>query len=126
MLTFINIIISLFAVLSSVLTTFIHNKHQEKLKYLEFKMNKYHDNEIHYREIFENYLKYTGHCVLSYDNAPFDKYSEYYYLTLMCSPEHICVNIKYINDLIQDKKLNRAKQVLDELVPLITEVMKSL
>lgn len=126
MLTIINVIISLFAVFSSLLTTLIHNKHQERLKYLEFEMNKYYNNKIHYRDIFENYLKYTGHCVLSYDDAPLDKYSEYYYLVLMCSPDHISVSIKYINELIRDQKLINAKHVLDELIPLITELMKSL
>lgn len=116
-----GVLLSVCALFSSVLTTFLNNKHQEKLKHIEFRMNQYYNTSLYNRRIYEKYLRYAGLCVLSWD-PPTEKYNEYYYLALMCSPKYLRDYFILIHEYISEENWTRAKEVLDKLVPYITEL----
>lgn len=51
------------AVVSPVATTYLNNKHAEKMRQLEYEHQDKIEKQQHDREIYEGYIRATGACV---------------------------------------------------------------
>lgn len=82
----ISAILGASAVISPMLTAIINNKHQRKMKKMEYE----HENEkaslFYKRGIFEDYLKYTGQCIAYATENGLQEYGKMYSLALIYFP----------------------------------------
>ena len=123
----ISVIVALAAIISPVLTSFINNKHQLKLKRLELEQQKYEQTVMYKRNIFENYLKgVSGISHYSTTKENWSYYSENYPLAFMYLPPEVQKKMSLINNLIRNSQYQELIKHIDELSLLINAELKKL
>ena len=94
-------ILAISAIISPIATAIINNRHQDKLKELEYK----HENEksslFYKRGVYEDYLRCVGRVVAFSDNESFKEYGRIYPLALIYFPESLYDQLIDINDDLQ-------------------------
>ncbi len=120
-------IISVASVTASLITAIIAQWHSRKMRKIDIEESHYQDNIAFKRNIYMNYLKYTG-TYLS-NREPKDKhlYQESYYQLLGYAPQDICSILIEINDDIEKKgsQCTVAKQKLPKVASLIKRELQS-
>lgn len=124
--TIISVIIALCAIISPIFTSFINNNHQKYLKKLELSEQRYQDTVLYKQKIFENYLKYAGRCIMHATGESVKDYGEYYLIALMYAPNEIQEEMIKIHDKINNRNWNDATNLLEQLTPMITNMLQKL
>lgn len=124
--TIISVIIALCAIISPIFTSFINNNHQKHLKKLEFSEQRYRDTVLYKQKIFENYLKYAGRCIAYATDESIRDYGEYYLIALMYAPNEIQEEMIKIHDKINNRNWSDATNLLEQLTPMITNMLQKL
>ncbi|MDE7435726.1 MAG: hypothetical protein K2N01_07925 [Lachnospiraceae bacterium] len=115
----ISVIVALCAIISPMITTIINNRHQVKIKHMEHSQQKYEDTALHYRNVYENYLKHAGRCIYYSDNDALKDYGEYYYSALMYAPSDIRTDMIKANELMLKSRFDEASALIEELTAKI-------
>lgn len=120
------IILTVIAVAAPILTALINNWHHTRMRKLELKEQRYKENVLLKRTIFENYLRYAGRCICVNKNASLEDYGEYYLLALMYAPPEIQEGMKKVHSLLTSGAWSNATNDFEELVPKIQALLQSL
>ncbi len=115
----ISVIVALCAIISPILTAIINNRYQLKLKRIELSQQEYLETILYCRNIYENYLKYTGRCIYHSDTDALKEYGEYYYSALMYAPSDIRTDMINANNLIMEYKYNEASPIIEKIASRI-------
>ena len=119
-------ILAISAIISPIVTAIINNRHQYKLKELEYK----HENEksslFYKRGVYEDYLRCVGRVVAFSDNESFKEYGRIYPLALIYFPESLYDQLIDINDDLQARRISIASEKLNVLAPKIRTILKSM
>lgn len=108
-------LIALVALVSPPITAIIDNLFKLIAKYFDFKRNVY-DNEFnHKRELFENFLTYTGQLHLDSDKYVDGLMQSYFVLSPYVPKEDFIYFREYCN-LIQEKNPNKNQERLTVLL----------
>ena len=119
-------IIAVAAIISPILVALINNHHQLKLKNAETDRIAYEENEKAIKQVYINYIKYTGRCLACALPENEEAYNEYYFQLLMYVPEEIANSMKKINDLILGSEYIKASKELEDLVPKLKVQIRKL
>lgn len=119
----VSISVSLAAIISPGIVTWMNNRHQLKIKKMELLQEQFEKNTLHEREIWENYLKYTGHVVFKNKTESRQSYGEYYFKALLYAPDDIRNDMTAINYLIENDSTSATKQ-LEEMIPKIKQLIR--
>lgn len=121
-------LIALVALVSPPITAIIDNLFKLIAKHLDFKRNVY-DNEFnHKRELFENFLTYTGQLHLDSDKYVDGLMQSYFVLSPYVPKEDFIYFREYCN-LIQEKNPNKNQERLtfllnEHIVPCIKKELR--
>ena len=105
----ITAIIALTSLISPWIANSINNRHQRKMKLLEYQQERYNKTVLYKREIFEKYISSIGKVVLSNSHENLSEYGKYYGLAslyvqdenlrnLMAETHESIVNYEYNTD----------------------------
>lgn len=119
-------ILALCAIISPILTALINNAHHTKIKKLELKQEHYQNTVLHQREIFENYLRYTGRCIYHSDISAVKDYGEYYLSALAYAPKDLIGDMIEANDLISSYQWEEAVPMFEKITTKIHDVLQML
>ena len=122
----ISVIIALCAIVSPILTAIINNRHQLKLRKLELRQKQYENTIMYQRNIFENYLRYSGKCLSRANSDSLREYGEYYLIALMYAPSEIKEKMISANNFLQNYDLDAAGKIYEELAPMIHALLQKL
>ena len=120
-------IISVVSVTASLITALVAQWHSRKMRKIDIEESHYQDNIAFKRNLYMNYLKYTGTYLYKKDTNNKHLYKESYYQHLGYAPQDICSILIEINDDI-DKKGSQctvAKQKLPKVASLIKRELQS-
>lgn len=120
----ISVIVAVCAIVSPILTSIINNRHQIKLKQMEQFLVERKDTVLHYRNIYENYLKYAGRCIYCADREALKDYGEYYYSALMYAPADIRASMIHANTLMLKDQYDEASALIEELAAKIHTIQQ--
>ena len=121
-----SVVIAFCTVISPIITTALNNAHQTKLKKMEYAQRKYYDTIVRTRTIFEDYLRYTGAFIRSYNAETAKDYGNAYGLALMYAPPQIQSHISSINSLLFNEEHQAASTQLEELAPMIHTMLQNM
>ncbi len=120
----ISVIVALCAIISPILTTIINNRYQTKIKRIELSQQEYRDSAMHYRNVYENYLKHTGPCIYHADQEALKGYGEYYYSALMYAPHDIQTDMIEANRLMMEDKYDEASPIIEIIATKIHTIQQ--
>lgn len=122
----ITIIVALCSVVCPLVTCHMANRHDTKIREMEYERKLVEDRYYHLRNIYEEYLKNAG-CVMTVpDTEPFSGYGESYLLALMHSPKSLQDKMIKADRVIQDKDWNGARPLLEDLTHDIQNKLQSM
>lgn len=110
------------AILCPVLTAWINNKHQLKLKKLELEDAARKDEENHKREIIEQYLISAGRCLKESYAENFSTYAGYYAIAFQYVPQDLH---KKMQELHEDILESDDATAIDTFTSLATKLQAS-
>lgn len=119
----ISISVSLAAIISPGIVTWMNNRHQLKIKKMELSQEHFEKNTLHEREIWENYLKYTSRVIYRSNVDSQQSYGEYYFKALLYAPDDIRSDITTINELIKSNRAGATKQ-FEKTIPKIKQLIR--
>lgn len=119
----VSISVSLAAIISPGIVTWMNNRHQLKIKKMELSQEHFEKNTLHEREIWENYLKYAGHVIQRSKPESQQGYGEYYFKALLYAPDDIRSDMTAINYLIEQDSTSATKQ-FEEMIPKIKRLIR--
>ena len=119
----VSISVSLAAIISPGIVTWMNNRHQLKIKKMELSQEHFEKNTLHEREIWENYLKYAGHVIQRNKIESQQGYGEYYFKALLYAPDDIRSDMTAINYLIEWNPTSATKQ-FEEMIPKIKQLIR--
>jgi len=83
----ISVILGIGAVISPIFTAIINNRHQERMKRMEYEHQERMDALKHEREVYENYIRAAGACVNSRTRDTFEAFGAYSSLAMYSVPD---------------------------------------
>lgn len=95
-----------------------------KIKKMELEHEHYKNTVIHERNIYEDYLKYTGRCVYYADNAVLNDYGEHYFLALSFAPDKLRIKMIALNDLISRYEWDKAQKYFETLISDVHTIIR--
>lgn len=107
------------AILCPVLTAWINNWYQLKLKKLELSDSAARLQLQHDRDIIENYLKNAGACIQNSTYENLAAYNSYYSLAFQCIPEELHVQMRILNNNIVDLDVETASSEYEKLAIML-------
>ena len=122
----ISVIVALCAIISPILTAIINNRYQLKLKKLELEQENIKNTVLYKRNIFENYLKYSGERIAYSDAEAQKNYSKYYFLALAYAPDEFRFDMIQVNQFMESHDYSNASIALEQLIPKICGMIQQL
>lgn len=122
----ISVIVALCAIISPILTAIINNRYHIKMKRMELSQQEYSNSVLHYRSVYENYLKYAGRCIYFADQDALKDYGEYYYSALMYAPHDIQKDMVRANSLMLEDKYDDASLIIETIATKIYYVQQKM
>lgn len=113
--TTISVIVALAAIISPILTTIINNIYQVKIKKLELKQQRYEQNDLHKRKIFEDFLSAFNQVCQLQDPESLSKYSSCYSLVYIYLPSEVRKELGEVNLLINRSLWEEAIKYVDRI-----------
>ena len=121
-----TVVVSLCAVISPIFTTIINNHYQLKLRKLEINHEQYKETFLFNRNIFTNYLKYTGRCIYYPDDNALKEYGEHCFTALAFAPTNLRTEMLVINTAISTGETETAQKVFEQLAPKLYTIIEKL
>jgi len=121
-----TILIAIIAIASPVLTALINNSHQREMFKLETAQKANVDNNLHIRNVYEQYLKFLGEYV-SFKLTPgvslstVQNYNRYYFNTLFYVSEATANVIKSIDNCLASEDYTNAIKLSVEVSELLKQ-----
>lgn len=118
----VSVILAVCAIISPVITTFLNNRHTEKMKEIDNMQAKIHKDEDSIQikfEVFANYVSITGKYIAYSSNEFFKEYVRYYPLTLLhMNDEKIANKMKLLDKVLSTRPADfiRANSLLEEII----------
>lgn len=122
----ISVIVALCAIISPILTSIINNRYQLKMKKMELEQENIKNTILYKRNIFENYLKYSGERISYADASAQKNYGEYYFLALTYAPSELIPEMEKINHFMECHDYSNASSLLEDLTPKICDMLQQL
>lgn len=117
----IAMIVSLCALFSPSLTAYINNKHQQKMKEIEYSHQEKEEHQAHEREIYEGYIRAAGAAIQSPTEENLRVYGSHSALAAYYVPKSIQKDILAMDRLIGYNTSFGDK--LDEKVDLLNKIV---
>lgn len=117
-------IVSLCALFSPSLTAHINNKHQQKMKEIEYSHQEKEERQAHEREIYEGYIRAAGAAIQSPTEENLQVYGSHSALAAYYVPKNIQKDILAMDKLISyDTSFgNRLDEKVDLLNKIVTKM----
>lgn len=122
----ISVIIAICAIISPIITTLLNNHHLYKMKKIEMKLESEKAAQFYKRGVYEDYLNYTGQYIAVRDHDTHLKYASIYPLALIYFPQNLADEVITLNDEITERRWDTAIAHLNELTPVIREILQSM
>lgn len=94
------VIIALAGIFSPVVTTFINNKHQSKMKKIELEFDKHCNQDTYVKKIFEAYIKDTYNVIQDDSSNNYLNYCNSYGIALLYADNEVMNIMIELNRLI--------------------------
>ena len=107
------------AILCPVLTAWINNRHQFKLKKLELSDTAARLQLQHEQDIIENYLKNAGACIQNSTYENLALYNSYYSLAFQYIPKELHSQMKALNSNIVELDVATASSEYEKLAIML-------
>lgn len=120
----ITIIVALCSVVCPIITTYEINKHDTKVRKMEFEQKLKEEHYFHFRGIYETYLKNAGRVMTLPEDAPFSDYGESYLLALTHSPKNIQSKMIEADRLLQKHDWEAARPLLESLTDELRNILQ--
>lgn len=126
--TIVTISVAIAAIISPILTALINNKHQTKIKKMELEHDHYEKAVTYQRNIFENYLRITGHYIGSEfeDYEDQKKYNDAYLSILLYTPDELKSLLVNANKFIIQKDLKQSLASFELIATKIRDHLNTL
>lgn len=122
----ISAIVAIAAIISPVITALINNAYQLKLRKLEIQQQRYEQDTLHRREIFENFLSAFNEVCHRRDDATISRYAASYSLVYIYLPEKVRKDLGLVNLLIANYEWDEAIKYVDAISMDIYKEMQKL
>ena len=122
----ISVVIAICAIISPVITTILNNHHAYKMKKLDMEKEAEKASRFYKRGVYENYLKYTGRCVLYASGDALNQYGEAYALALAYFPPEFERDLIAINNYLQNHSYKEATNLFNVLAPELRKTLQKL
>lgn len=122
----ITIIVALCSVVCPLATSHMANRHDTKIRRMEYEHKLIEDRYYHLRDIYEVYLKNAGSVMTLPEDAPFSGYGESYLLALMHAPKNLQAKMIEADRLLQEHKWKEARPLLEKLTFDIRKILQEL
>lgn len=116
-------IIAVIALISPILTTFINNQYQLKIRKIEMSEKRYDETIRKRKEMFELYCQSLSQVAMSFaaKTEVYDKYAACYGITILYMTDEQVEHAKAINSLIHQRKFNDAHKLANDHILEIKE-----
>lgn len=116
------------AIISPILTALINNTHQTKIEKMELEHDHYEKTVTYQRNIFENYLRITGHYIGSEfkDYEDQKKYNDAYLSILLYTPDELKSLLVNANKFIIQKDLKQSLASFELIATKIRDHLNTL
>ena len=108
----ITAILGIAAIISPIATALINNRHQLKLKKLEYQQ--------------KDYLKYTSECITYSTQDALQKYGEIYGLALIYFPEDLIEDMEELNRIMRNSSPEERMSLFNKLAPKIRAILQNM
>jgi len=108
------------AVISPVATTYLNNRHTEKMKQLEYEHQDKVEEQQHNREIYEGYIRAAGACVQAANTEALQEFGKHSALAMYYVPEDVR------QDMMTLEKINRYTDERTRRVELLNQIIGKL
>lgn len=122
----ITAILGIAAIISPIATALINNRHQLKLKTLEYQRQEKENSFFYKRGIYEDYLKYTSECITYANQDALQKYGEIYGLALLYFPEDLIEDMEKLNRVIRSTHSEERISLFNKLAPKIRAILQNM
>ena len=122
----ITAILGIAAIISPIATALINNRHQLKLKKLEYQQKEKESSFFYKRGIYEDYLKYAGKCIALPDHNSLQEYGKIYGLALIYFPKELIPDLEELDLAIHDSRLGGSTSLFNELAPKIRAILQNM
>ena len=122
----ISAIVAIAAIISPVITALINNAYQLKLRKLEIQQQRYENDIMHRRKIFEDFLSSFNDACQSQSKEAISRYASSYSLVYICLPEKVRKDLGLVNLLIAKGDWDEAVKYVDAISMDIYRQMQKL
>ena len=122
----ISAILGASAIIVPMLTTILNNFHQMRLRKFDAKQEAKKNSNAFKRDIYESYLKTTGRCISDPTSEHFAEYGDIYPVALIYFPDNLVAKLLALDSLISEKHWKEARATLNDLAPLIRDLVQTL
>lgn len=107
------------AILSPILTAWINNRYQFKMKALEVEHADQQSSTLHHRQIIENYLMAAGAASYDFNLKNAAEYSKYYALAFAYLPNDCYEQMRKLNSIIEDRNIPKSRAEFEKLALIV-------
>lgn len=119
-------VIGLCAVISPMITTFLDHRFQLKMRKLDLEQRRVKDYNLHKREIFENFLRCAGECVMLDTNKNVIEYGDFAFQAYIYAPESVRPWITQLSGQIRRDEFKDAFDTLERISQFLVPFMEKL
>lgn len=76
------------AIISPILTNWLNNRHQLKIKEMDYKEQREREYTLHKRDVFEKYIHAAGACIRESTSEDYHEFSSWAGVALYYAPRH--------------------------------------
>lgn len=109
------------AILSPILTAWINNRYQLKMRTLELDHDDKQASTLHHRQIIEHYLMAAGASAYNYNGNTVSEYGKYYALAFSHLPEECHAQMKKLNEVIHYNNVNNSRAEFEKLALIVKD-----
>ncbi|MEM5567641.1 hypothetical protein AAF695_02585 [Aerococcus viridans] len=126
----IGVIVAFVALLSPIITTCLNNHHQMKIKKIEIKEERNHNERLYKRDLCERYLEAVGILLCEHSKEAAEELSISNSLLTPFIPEYERSDFKLFSEDIseEDAMIENAKDIKityrDKIIPTIEKILK--
>ena len=121
-----TLFVAVCAIFVPVIITAIQCLADWAIKRYQFKKEYEHKIKREQREIYTSYLRYAGQFLLHPSVENQSNYGEAYFQILAIATKELRDKIIECNDLIREKKLKNATKSLEEIIPVVQDILNKL
>lgn len=120
----ISVILALCAILSSVFTAAINNRHQLRMKKLELEHQRHETDTLHKRGVFEEYLEKAFRCTVYTGGVHYSEYTEIYLKAVFLAPKAVRDKMIALHERLRSTPSEGTKALLLEIASMLSESLQ--